>query len=80
MLSSEMVIRKYKLCNGCFQTKYSSDQMYCSRIYKSASATCNEVGVKKLIKKNYFNTQSIRNLRSPNATIIKKESNKLYIF
>lgn len=62
MMSGEMVIRKCKLCNGYFQTKHSSDQMYCSRIYKNTSATCSEVGVRKTYKKNCSSIQSIRSL------------------
>ena len=54
MMSGEMVIRKCKLCNGYFQTKHSSDQMYCSRIYKNTSATCSEVGVRKTYKEKLF--------------------------
>ncbi|NBJ94713.1 DUF6076 domain-containing protein [Parablautia muri] len=54
MMSDEMVIRKCKLCNGYFQTKHSSDQMYCSRIYKNTAATCSEVGVRKTYKEKLF--------------------------
>ena len=65
MMSGEIVIRKCKLCNGYFQTKHSSDQMYCSRIYKNTSATCSEVGIRKTYKKSCSSIQSIRSLQSP---------------
>lgn len=70
MMSDEMVIRKCKLCNGYFQTKYSSDQMYCSRIYKNTSATCSEVGVRKTYKEKLF--------QHPIHQEFTKSYNKLY--
>lgn len=70
MMSSEMVIRKYKLCNGYFQTKHSSDQMYCSRIYKNTTATCSEVGVRKTYKEKLF--------QHPIHQEFSKSCNKLY--
>ncbi len=70
MMSGEMVIRKCKLCNGYFQTKHSSDQMYCSRIYKNTSATCNEVGVRKTYKEKLF--------QHPIHQEFTKSYNKLY--
>lgn len=70
MMSSEMVIRKCKLCNGYFQTKHSSDQMYCSRIYKNTSATCSEVGVRKTYKEKLF--------QHPIHQEFTKSYNKLY--
>jgi hypothetical protein len=54
MMSVEMMTRNCKLCNGYFQTKHSSDQMYCSRIYKNTSATCSKVGVRKTYKEKLF--------------------------
>lgn len=70
MMSGEMIIRKCKLCNGYFQTKYSSDQMYCSRIYKNTSATCSEVGVRKTYKEKLF--------QHPIHQEFTKSYNKLY--
>lgn len=46
----QMVSQKCKLCNGYFQTKHSSEQMYCGRIYKNTSATYNEVRVRNTYK------------------------------
>ena len=70
MMSGEIVIRKCKLCNGYFQTKHSSDQMYCSRIYKNTSATCSEVGVRKTYKEKLF--------QHPIHQEFTKSYNKLY--
>ena len=70
MMSDEMVIRKCKLCNGYFQTKHSSEQMYCSRIYKNTSATCSEVGVRKTYKEKLF--------QHPIHQEFTKSYNKLY--
>lgn len=70
MMSGEMVIRKCKLCNGYFQTKHSSEQMYCSRIYKNTSATCSEVGVRKTYKEKLF--------QHPIHQEFTKSYNKLY--
>ena len=70
LISNEMVIRKCKLCNGYFQTKHSSDQMYCSRIYKNTSATCSEVGVRKTYKEKLF--------QHPIHQEFTKSYNKLY--
>lgn len=70
MISGGIVIRKCKLCNGYFQTKYSSDQMYCSRIYKNTSATCSEVGVRKTYKEKLF--------QHPIHQEFTKSYNKLY--
>ena len=70
MMSGEMVVRKCKLCNGYFQTKHSSDQMYCSRIYKNTSATCSEVGVRKTYKEKLF--------QHPIHQEFTKSYNKLY--
>lgn len=70
MISGETVIRKCKLCNGYFQTKYSSDQMYCSRIYKNTAATCSEVGVRKTYKEKLF--------QHPIHQEFTKSYNKLY--
>ena len=70
MMSGEMIIRKCKLCNGYFQTKHSSDQMYCSRIYKNTSATCSEVGVRKTYKEKLF--------QHPIHQEFTKSYNKLY--
>ena len=92
MMSDEMVIRKCKLCNGYFQTKHSSDQMYCSRIYKNTSATCSEVGVRKTYKEKLFQhpihqefTKSynklygrIRRDKVPNDTPLMNELKKLH--
>jgi len=70
MMSGDMVIRKCKLCNGYFQIKHSSDQMYCSRIYKNTSATCSEVGVRKTYKEKLF--------QHPIHQEFTKSYNKLY--
>lgn len=70
MMSGEMMIRKCKLCNGYFQAKHSSDQMYCSRIYKNTSATCSEVGVRKTYKEKLF--------QHPIHQEFTKSYNKLY--
>lgn len=70
MMSGEIVIRKCKLCNGYFQAKHSSDQMYCSRIYKNTSATCSEVGVRKTYKEKLF--------QHPIHQEFTKSYNKLY--
>ena len=70
MMSGEIVIRKCKLCNGYFQTKHSSDQMYCSRIYKNTSATCSEVGLRKTYKEKLF--------QHPIHQEFTKSYNKLY--
>lgn len=70
MMSGEMVIRKCKLCNGYFQTKHSSGQMYCSRTYKNTSATCSEVGVRKTYKEKLF--------QHPIHQEFTKSYNKLY--
>lgn len=70
MMSGGMVIRKCKLCSGYFQTKHSSDQMYCSRIYKNTSATCSEVGVRKTYKEKLF--------QHPIHQEFTKSYNKLY--
>lgn len=92
MLSGEMVIRKCKLCNGYFQTKHYSDQMYCSRIYKNTAATCSEVGVRKTYKEKLFQhpihqefTKSynklygrIRRGKVPNDTPLMNELKKLH--
>jgi hypothetical protein len=65
-----MVIRQCKLCNGYFLTKFSSEQMYCSRIYKNTSATCSEVGVRKTYKEKLF--------QHPIHQEFTKAYNKLY--
>ena len=70
MLSNGMVIRKCKLCNGYFQAKFSSDQMYCNRIYKNTSATCSEVGIRKTYKEKLF--------QHPIHQEFTKSYNKLY--
>lgn len=92
MMSNETVIRRCKLCNGYFQTKHSSNQMYCSRIYKNTSATCSEVGVRKTYKEKLFQhpihqefTKSynklygrIRRGKIPNDTPLMNELKKLH--
>ena len=70
MMSEGMVIRKCRLCNGYFHTKHSSDQMYCSRIYKNTAATCSEVGVRKTYKEKLF--------QHPIHQEFTKAYNKLY--
>ena len=70
MMSVEMMTRNCKLCNGYFQTKHSSDQMYCSRIYKNTSATCSKVGVRKTYKEKLF--------QHPIHQEFTKSYNKLY--
>jgi hypothetical protein len=70
MLSNGMIIRKCGLCNGYFLVKYSSEQMYCNRIYKNTSATCSEVGVRKTYKEKLF--------QHPIHQEFTKAYNKLY--
>lgn len=69
-MSNEMVIRKCKLCNGYFQIRHSSEQMYCNRIYKNSSATCSEVGVRRTYKEKLF--------QHPIHQEFTKSYNKLY--
>lgn len=92
IMSDELVIRKCKLCNGYFQTKHFSEQMYCNRIYKNTSSTCNEVGVRKTYKEKLFQhpihqefTKSynklygrIRRGKVPNDTPLMDELKKLH--
>jgi hypothetical protein len=70
LISNGSIIRKCKLCNGYFLTKYASDQMYCSRVYKNTSATCSEVGVRKTYKEKLF--------KHPIHQEFTKSYNKLY--
>ena len=50
----QMVIQKCKLSNRYLQTKHSSEQMYCSRIYKKTLTTCSKVGVRYTYKEKLF--------------------------
>lgn len=51
-------------------SKHSSDQMYCSLIYKNTSATCSELGVRKTYKEKLF--------QHPIHQEFTKSYNKLY--
>ena len=64
MLSNGMVIRKCKLCNGYFQAKFSSDQMYCSRIIRIHLPPAAKSVYGKHIRKNFSSILFIRNLRN----------------
>lgn len=54
LLEDELVIKKCKLCNGYFRVKYTSNQEYCTRIYKDTSTTCNEYASRKSYKEKLF--------------------------
>lgn len=70
MLEDELIIRKCKLCNGYFRVKYTSNQEYCTRIYKDTSTTCNEYASRKSYKERLFS--------HPIHTEFTKSYNRLY--
>ncbi len=70
ILDDELVIRKCKLCNGCFRVKYTSNQEYCTRIYRDTSTTCNEYASRKSYKEKLFS--------HPIHTEFTKSYNRLY--
>lgn len=70
ILDDELVIRKCKLCNGYFRVKYTSNQEYCTRIYRDTSTTCNEYASRKSYKEKLFS--------HPIHTEFTKSYNRLY--
>ncbi len=70
MLEDELIIRKCKLCNGYFRVKYTSNQEYCTRIYRDTSTTCNEYASRKSYKEKLFS--------HPIHTEFTKSYNRLY--
>ena len=69
-LEDELVIKKCKLCNGYFRVKYTSNQEYCTRIYRDTSTTCNEYASRKSYKEKLFS--------HPIHTEFTKSYNRLY--
>ena len=70
LLEDELVIKKCKLCNGYFRVKYTSNQEYCTRIYRDTSTTCNEYASRKSYKEKLFS--------HPIHTEFTKSYNRLY--
>ena len=70
LLEDELVIKKCRLCNGYFQVKYTSNQEYCTRIYRDTSTTCNEYASRKSYKEKLFS--------HPIHTEFTKSYNRLY--
>lgn len=70
MLEDELIIRKCKLCSGFFRVKYTSNQEYCTRIYRDTSTTCNEYASRKSYKEKLFS--------HPIHTEFTKSYNRLY--
>lgn len=70
ILEDELVIKKCKLCNGYFRVKYTSNQEYCTRIYRDTSTTCNEYASRKSYKEKLFS--------HPIHTEFTKSYNRLY--
>lgn len=70
LLEDELVIKKCKLCNGYFRVKYTSNQEYCTRIYRDTSTTCNEYASRKSYKERLFS--------HPIHTEFTKSYNRLY--
>lgn len=70
MLEDELIIRKCKLCGGYFRVKYTSNQEYCTRIYRDTSTTCNEYASRKSYKEKLFS--------HPIHTEFTKSYNRLY--
>lgn len=54
LLKDELIIKKCKLCGGYFRVKYTSNQEYCTRIYRNTSTTCNEYASRKSYKEKLF--------------------------
>ena len=70
LLKDDLVIKKCKLCNGYFHVKYTSNQEYCTRIYRDTSTTCNEYASRKSYKEKLFS--------HPIHTEFTKSYNRLY--
>lgn len=70
LLEDELVIKKCKLCNGHYRVKYTSNQEYCTRIYRDTSTTCNEYASRKSYKEKLFS--------HPIHTEFTKSYNRLY--
>ncbi|MFG6322398.1 MAG: hypothetical protein K1W41_13010 [Lachnospiraceae bacterium] len=70
LLEDELVIKKCGLCNGYFRVKYTSNQEYCTRIYRDTSTTCNEYASRKSYKEKLFS--------HPIHTEFTKSYNRLY--
>lgn len=70
LLEDELVIKRCKLCNGYFRVKYTSNQEYCTRIYRDTSTTCNEYASRKSYKEKLFS--------HPIHTEFTKSYNRLY--
>lgn len=70
LLEDELVIKKCKLCDGYFRVKYTSNQEYCTRIYRDTSTTCNEYASRKSYKEKLFS--------HPIHTEFTKSYNRLY--
>ena len=70
LLEDELIIKKCKLCNGYFRVKYTSNQEYCTRIYRDTSTTCNEYASRKSYKEKLFS--------HPIHTEFTKSYNRLY--
>ena len=70
LLEDELVIKKCRLCNGYFRVKYTSNQEYCTRIYRDTSTTCNEYASRKSYKEKLFS--------HPIHTEFTKSYNRLY--
>ena len=70
LLEDELVIKKCSLCNGYFRVKYTSNQEYCTRIYRDTSTTCNEYASRKSYKEKLFS--------HPIHTEFTKSYNRLY--
>ena len=70
LLEDELVIKRCKLCDGYFRVKYTSNQEYCTRIYRDTSTTCNEYASRKSYKEKLFS--------HPIHTEFTKSYNRLY--
>ena len=70
LLEDELVIKKCRLCNGYLRVKYTSNQEYCTRIYRDTSTTCNEYASRKSYKEKLFS--------HPIHTEFTKSYNRLY--
>ena len=70
LLEDELVIKKCRLCNGYFRVKYTSNQEYCTRIYRDTSTTCNEYASRKSYQEQLFS--------HPIHTEFTKSYNRLY--
>ena len=70
MLEDELIIKNCKLCGGFFRVKYTSNQEYCTGIYRDTSTTCNEYASRKSYKEKLFS--------HPIHTEFTKSYNRLY--